>query len=90
MFDRVVAVEPAEAMRRLLLTPCPEAEVRPGMGQQIPLSDTSVDAIFAAEVFHWFDDDRALAEIALAAGAGGAVIRCRGSSASTRKATVKT
>jgi hypothetical protein len=36
VFDRVVAVEPAEAMRRLLLTPCPEAEVRPGMGQQIP------------------------------------------------------
>jgi ubiquinone/menaquinone biosynthesis C-methylase UbiE len=64
MFDRLVGVEPAEAMRRLLLTLCPEAEVRPGTRQQIPLPETSVDAILAAEAFHCFDDDRALAEIA--------------------------
>jgi ubiquinone/menaquinone biosynthesis C-methylase UbiE len=38
--------------------------VRPATGQQIPLPDTSADAIFTAEAFHWFDDDRALAEIA--------------------------
>jgi hypothetical protein len=38
VFDRVVAVEPAKAMRRLLLTLCPEAEVRPGTGQQVPAS----------------------------------------------------
>ncbi len=63
-FGRVVAVEPAEAMRRLLAAFCPEAEVLVGSGEDIPLADASVDAVFAAEAFHWFDGERALAEIA--------------------------
>jgi SAM-dependent methyltransferase len=63
-FDRVVAVEPADAMRRLLVALCPEADARAGTGQNIPLEDASVDAVFAAQAFHWFDDERALAEIA--------------------------
>ena len=62
-FARVVAVEPADAMRRLLETICPEAEARAGTAQEIPLEDASVDGVFAAEAFHWFDDERALAEI---------------------------
>ena len=63
-FDRVVAVEPAEAMRRLLATICPEAEVLAGSAEEIPVVEASVDAVFAAEAFHWFDWERALAEIA--------------------------
>ena len=63
-YGRVVAVEPAEAMRGLLETICPQAEARPGIGQEIPLPDASVDAVFAAQAFHWFDDERALGEIA--------------------------
>jgi len=63
-FGRVVAVEPAQAMRRMLETICPEAEALPGTGQGIPLADASVDAVFAAQAFHWFDDERAVAEIA--------------------------
>lgn len=63
-FGRVVAVEPADPMRRLLATICPEAEALAGTAQEIPLEDSSVDAVFAAEAFHWFDDERALAEIA--------------------------
>jgi len=63
-FGRVVAVEPAEAMRRMLETLCPEAEALPGTGQEIPLADASVDAVFAAQAFHWFDDERAVAQIA--------------------------
>ena len=47
-FGRVVAVEPAEAMRRLLETLCPEAEALAGTGQEVPLADASVDAVFAA------------------------------------------
>ena len=62
-FGRVVAVEPAEAMRRRLATLCPEAQVLAGSAEQIPLADASVDAVFAAEAFHWFDGERALAEI---------------------------
>jgi SAM-dependent methyltransferase len=63
-FGQVVAVEPSEAMRRLLVALCPEAEVLAGTAQDIPLADASVDAVFAAEAFHWFYDDRSLAEIA--------------------------
>jgi SAM-dependent methyltransferase len=63
-FSRLIAVEPAEAMRRVLVSLCPEAESLVGSAQEIPLADASVDAVFAAEAFHWFDDARALAEIA--------------------------
>jgi SAM-dependent methyltransferase len=63
-FGRVIAVEPANAMRRLLASHCPEAEALAGTGQHIPLSGGSVDAVFAAEAFHSFHDDRSLAEIA--------------------------
>ena len=63
-FGRVVVVEPAEAMRRMLEMLCPEAEALPGTGQEIPLADASVDAVFAAQAFHCFDDERAVAEIA--------------------------
>jgi SAM-dependent methyltransferase len=63
-FERVIGVEPADAMRRVLETLCPEAEALPGTGQAIPLADASVDAVFAAQSFHWFDDERAVAEIA--------------------------
>jgi SAM-dependent methyltransferase len=68
----VVAVEPAEPMRRRLEARCPAAEALAGTAEQIPLDDASVDAVFAAESFHWFDGERALAEIAR-------VLRPRGS-----------
>jgi SAM-dependent methyltransferase len=63
-FDGVVAVEPAEAMRNLLVPGCPEAEVLAGSAEEIPLATASVDAVFAAETFHLYDGERALAEIA--------------------------
>jgi SAM-dependent methyltransferase len=63
-FASVIAVEPDEAMRRLLVSLCADAEVRAGSAETIPLADGSVDAVFAAEAFHWFDGERALAEIA--------------------------
>ena len=63
-FDDVVAVEPAPAMRRLLERGVPEARVLDGSAEAIPLADASADGVFAAESFHWFDGERALAEIA--------------------------
>jgi SAM-dependent methyltransferase len=63
-FSRPIAVEPSDAMRHLLVALCPEADALAGTAQEIPLEDASVDAVFAAEAFHWFDDARALAEIA--------------------------
>jgi ubiquinone/menaquinone biosynthesis C-methylase UbiE len=63
-FDRVLAVEPAEEMRRLLVATCPEAELLVGSAEQLALADACVDAVFAAEAFHKFDDAHALAEFA--------------------------
>jgi SAM-dependent methyltransferase len=51
-------------MRRLLQALCPEAEAHTGTAEEIPLGDASVDAVFVAQAFHWFDNERALAEIA--------------------------
>jgi SAM-dependent methyltransferase len=73
-FRRVIAVEPADAMRRLLVTLCPDADALDGTGQEIPLPDRWVDGVFAAQAFHWFDEERALAEIARVLRPGGALV----------------
>ena len=73
-FSRVIAVEPADAMRRLLESHCPDAEAVSGTAQEIPLADGSVDAIFAAEAFHRFSDERAVGEIARVLRPGGALL----------------
>jgi SAM-dependent methyltransferase len=64
VFFRVMAVEPDDRMRCRLSALCPEAEVLAGNAEQIPLPSASVDAVFAAQSFHWFANERALAEIA--------------------------
>lgn len=61
-FARVVAVEPDAGMRRLLSTGCPESEVMDGSAEHIPLAANSIDAIFVAQAFHWFDNEVALTE----------------------------
>lgn len=73
-FARVVAIEPAEAMLRLLVKLCPQAEAIAGTGQEIPLPNASVDAVFAAQAFHWFDDERAVAEIVRVLRPAGALV----------------
>jgi SAM-dependent methyltransferase len=39
-------------------------EVLVGTGEQIPLPDGSVDAVFVGDAFHWFDGPAAVAELA--------------------------
>jgi SAM-dependent methyltransferase len=73
-FERVIAVEPAQAMRRRLVSLCPEADVLAGTAEEIPVADASVDAVFAAEAFHRFDGERAVAEIARALRPRGALV----------------
>jgi SAM-dependent methyltransferase len=71
-FGRVVAVEPDEALRALI----PAGEPVAGTAEEIPLPDASVDGVFCAEAFHWFDAPRAVAEIARVLRPGGALVIC--------------
>jgi len=64
---RVIAVEPIAEMRAHIQG----AEVLDGTAEAIPLDDASVDAVFVAQAFHWFDPDRALAEISRVLRPGG-------------------
>ncbi len=73
-FARVSAVEPDPQMRRRLVALSPHAEVLPGSAEEIPVGDASVDAVFAAQSFHTFDQGRAIAEIARVLRPRGAVV----------------
>jgi SAM-dependent methyltransferase len=70
-FTTVVAMEPAPAMRRLLRASCPTAMMLSRTAEEIPVADTSVDGVFAAEAFHKFDGPRAVAEFARVLRPGG-------------------
>jgi SAM-dependent methyltransferase len=63
-YARVIAVEPLDGMRAILARVVPDAEALAGSAEQIPLHDASLDAVFAAQAFHWFANDTAVAEIA--------------------------
>jgi ubiquinone/menaquinone biosynthesis C-methylase UbiE len=67
----VVAVEPVEGMRRVLTQAVPGARVLAGTAEHIPVEDGSADAVTVAQAFHWFDADRAVAEIARVLRPGG-------------------
>jgi SAM-dependent methyltransferase len=66
----VVAVEPSAQMRALIP---PAAEAPAGSAEAIPLADAAVDAVLVGQAFHWFERDRALAEIARVLRPGGTV-----------------
>jgi len=60
---RIVAVEPLEGMRAKLAAHNLGVEVVGGSAEAIPLADASVDLVTIAQAFHWFANERALAEI---------------------------
>lgn len=66
----VVAVEPSATMRERIP---PRAEVVDGSAESLPLADGSVDAVLVGQAFHWFDADKALAEMARVLRPGGTV-----------------
>jgi SAM-dependent methyltransferase len=67
----VVAVEPDPEMRRRLIEMSPELTALAGSAESIPLPDASVDAVTAAQAYHWFDPERAHGEIARVLRPGG-------------------
>ena len=68
---QVVAVEPSDSMRAQFVRQLPGVEILAGRGEAIPLATGSLDAVFVAQSFHWFDAPRALAEIARVLRPGG-------------------
>jgi SAM-dependent methyltransferase len=67
----VTAVEPLANMRAMLERVVPGVAALPGSAERIPLDDGSVDGVFAAQAFHWFDKPVALPEIARVLRPGG-------------------
>lgn len=70
---RVTAVEPDARMLAELGRRVPGATALAGSAEDIPLPDGSVDAVVVGQAFHWFDQDRALPEIARVLRPGGAL-----------------
>jgi len=68
---RVIAVEPDERMRAVLTARCARAEVLAGRGEDIPLPDSSVDAVVISAAWHWLDPALAVPEIARVLRPGG-------------------
>lgn len=69
----VVAVEPDDRMRAVLAATVPEADVRAGTAEQLPLGSDEVDGVLFAQAWHWADPDRATKE-ALRVLTGGGVL----------------
>jgi ubiquinone/menaquinone biosynthesis C-methylase UbiE len=67
----VVAVEPDDRMRAVLEQRSPDVRAVAGRGEDIPLPDSSVDAVFVSSAWHWFDKTRAVPEIARVLRPGG-------------------
>jgi SAM-dependent methyltransferase len=67
----VVAVDPIAEMLELLSSALPDTPALLGTAEQIPLPDNSVDAVLVAQAWHWFDPDRAVAEVARVLRPGG-------------------
>ncbi|NGY59525.1 class I SAM-dependent methyltransferase [Lentzea sp. NEAU-D13] len=68
---RVTAVEPNEQMLSELVRRVHDVRALPGHAEHIPVPDQTVDAVFVGTAFHWFDQVKALPEIARVLRPGG-------------------
>ncbi|GII26254.1 class I SAM-dependent methyltransferase [Planosporangium mesophilum] len=66
-----IPVEPDPGMRRRLGETGGAPDALDGSAEAIPLPDASVDAVVAGQAYHWFDHERAHAEIARVLKPGG-------------------
>ena len=70
---RLIAVEPLEGMHRVLRRVVPGVPVVAGTAEALPFRASSLDAVTVAQAFHWFDADKAFAELARVLRPGGRV-----------------
>ena len=61
--DDIVAVEPDDRMRSVLVDEVPAARAVAGRGEAIPLPDGTVDAVLASSSWHWMDPVPTLGEV---------------------------
>ena len=70
---RVIAVEPGDAMRAMLVERVPSVEALRGAAEAIPLADDSVDAVAVGQGFHGFRHEEAVPELHRVLRPGGGV-----------------
>jgi len=62
--DEVVAVEPDDRMRAVLVAENPGVSALSGTGEAMPLDDGCADVVLASTSWHWMDPDAAVREAA--------------------------
>ena len=67
----VVAVDPIAEMLDVLRSALPGTTALLGTAEQIPLPDNSIDVVLVAQAWHWFEPERAVAEVARVLRPGG-------------------
>jgi SAM-dependent methyltransferase len=67
----LVAVEPVRAMREQLRKRLPAIPLLAATAESLPFADGCLDAVTVAQAFHWFDRQRAMAELARVLRPGG-------------------
>jgi ubiquinone/menaquinone biosynthesis C-methylase UbiE len=67
----VHATDPDEAMLARLRQRLPEVRTTVAAAEEIPAADAAYDVVVAAQAFHWFDQERALPEVARVLKPGG-------------------
>ncbi|MCX8554296.1 class I SAM-dependent methyltransferase [Mycobacterium sp. SMC-16] len=67
----VTAVDPIPEMLEVLSGSLPSVPALLGTAEEIPLPDNNVDAVLVAQAWHWFDPERAAAEVARVLRPGG-------------------
>lgn len=68
---RITAVDPSQNMLDQLAARLPRVATVRGTAEQTGLPDSSADAVFVAQAWHWFDQESASAEIARVLRPGG-------------------
>ena len=69
----LVAAEPVPGMRATFRSVLPDTPLLAGTAEAMPFRDGVLDAVTVAQAWHWFDHDRAAAEMARVVRPGGGV-----------------